>query len=419
MIRPLDAAYAALLGVTSPVWGLSLLRTGKWRTDWRGRRGFAPVLPPAPRPTVLLHGVSVGEVVAAEPLVRLLDADGVRVVISATTNTGIARARTLFAPDHEVVRFPLDFSWMVSRFLDRVRPDAVGLLELEVWPNFTRECEARGIPVSVVNGRLSASSFRGYRRLRRLLSPSFRRLERVGAQSRTYGERFVRMGVPEEHLEVTGTMKWDVELPEDLQARAYGLRRDLGIPEGRPVVVAISTGPGEEAELLEVMPEGVVLVVVPRKPERFEEVARLAPWVRRSRHGPENRPRYSGDGPVRDGPFLVDTMGEAEVATALADLVVVGRTFDGLGGSNPIPAAALGKPIVTGPDHHNFAEVTEALGPATRILNDLSELPDVLGDPDALARMAAAGPRVVAGQRGATERNAAIVRRMLSRRTPR
>lgn len=418
MIRPLDAAYAALLGVTSPVWGLSLLRTGKWRTDWKGRRGFAAPIPDDTRPTVLLHGVSVGEVVAAEPLVRHLDAEGVRVVISATTNTGTARARALFEPGHEVVRFPLDFSWMVGRFLDRVRPDAVALLELEVWPHFTRECEARGIPVSVVNGRLSASSFRGYRRLRRLLSPSFRRLAEVGAQSETYAERFVRMGVPPDRVEVTGTMKWDVELPGDLPSRARALRDDLGVPADRPVVVAISTGPGEEAELLEAAPESVTLVVVPRKPERFEEVARLAAWVRRTEHRPGSSNSES-HAPTREGPFLIDTMGEAEVATALADVVVVGRTFDGLGGSNPIPAAALGKPIVSGPDHHNFAEVTDALAPAIRILDDLSGLADVLGAPDELARMAAAGPEVVAAQRGATERNAAILRRMLPGRTPR
>jgi len=412
MIRPLDAAYAALLGVTSPVWGLSLLRTGKWRTDWRGRRGFAPTLSPDDRPTVLLHAVSVGEVVAAEPLVRRLDAEGLRVVVSVTTNTGVERARALFGTDHEVVRFPLDFSWMVARFLDRVRPDAVGLLELEVWPHFTLECRRRGIPVSVVNGRLSASSFRGYRRFRPLLAPAFRRLERVGAQTEAYAERFVELGVPRDRVQITGTMKWDVELPGDLAARAAALRADLGIPTDRPVVVAVSTGPGEEAALLEALPEQAVLVAVPRKPERFEEVARLAAWVRRS----EN-PAGSGPREPSTGPFLVDTMGEAEAATALADLVVMGRTFDGLGGSNPIPAAALGRPIVSGPDHHNFAEVTELLAPALRVVDEAREIAGVLQAGDALARMAEAGPDIVARQRGATDRNAAIVLGMLADRT--
>ncbi len=221
-----------------------------------------------------------------------------------------------------------------------------------------------------------------------------------------------------------------MSLPADLAARADALRRDLGIPVGRAVIVAISTGPEEEAALLEAMPKNAELVVVPRKPERFEEVARLADWVRRSEHLEGHEPR-----PVGPGPFLIDTMGEAEVATALADLVVVGRTFDGLGGSNPIPAAALGKPIVSGPDHHNFAEVTEALAPAIRLLDasgasaapgarapdrapSLAEgLADLLADADALARMARAGPEIVANQRGATDRNAALVLRMLTRHT--
>ncbi len=409
MIRPLDAAYAALLGVTSPVWGFSLLRTGKWRTDWKGRRGFAPPPPDVDAPTALLHGVSVGEVVAAEPLVRRLHAEGVRVVVSATTNTGTERARALFAPEHPVVRFPLDFSWMVSRFLDRVRPDAVALLELEVWPHFTAECRRRGIPVSVVNGRLTESSFRGYRRLRGLAGPSFRRLTRVGAQTREYADRFEGLGVPADRIDVTGTMKWDVELPDDLSARAAELRADLGVPSDRPVVVAISTGPDEERALLDAVPADVTLVVVPRKPERFAEVASLTEWTRRSeRRGPDGR-----TGPA-EGPFLIDTMGEAEVATALADVVVIGRTFDGLGGSNPIPAAALGKPIVAGPDHHNFAQVVEALGPAVRVIDDPSAIGAVLADRAALERMARAGPDVVAAQRGATERNAALVLDMLS-----
>jgi 3-deoxy-D-manno-octulosonic-acid transferase len=411
MIRPLDAAYAALLGVTSPVWGLSLLRTGKWRSDWRGRRGFAPPTPAGDRPTVLLHGVSVGEVVAAEPLVRRLDAEGVRVVVSATTNTGTDRARALFEPDHAVVRFPLDFSWMVSRFLDRVRPDAVALLELEVWPQFTAECARRGIPISVVNGRLTESSFRGYRRMRGLVSRAFGRLGRVGAQTQAYADRFLELGVPPDRVEVTGTMKWDVELPENVQARAEALRDDLGIPTDRPVVTAISTGPGEERALLDAIPDGVTLIVVPRKPERFEEVAALAEWVRRSEHPGPAASREAGA-----GPFLIDTMGEAEVATALADVVVIGRTFDGLGGSNPIPAAALGKPIVSGPDHHNFAQVTEALGPAVRVVDDPAEVASVLADREALERMRRAGPDAVEAERGATERNAAIVLGMLPRR---
>jgi 3-deoxy-D-manno-octulosonic-acid transferase len=423
MFRPLDAVYAALLGVSAPVWGTNLVRTGKWRTDWRGRRGFAPEIPAAEPPTVLLHGVSVGEVVAAEPLVRRLRAEGARVVVSTTTDTGTDRARALFGDTVPVVRYPLDFSWMVRRFLDRVRPDVVGLLELEVWPHFTAVCAARDIPVAVVNGRLSASSFAGYRRVRSLLAPSFRRLSAVGAQSEAYAKRFRALGVPGERVRVSGTMKWDVELPDDLERRAEAMRSALGVPRDRPVVVAISTGPGEEAGLLAHTPEEVALVVVPRKPERFEEVAALAPWVRRSLRPDGGAAIDEGGLPPGDerGPsrFLVDTMGEAEVATAFADVVVVGRTFNGMGGSNPIPAAALGKPIVTGPDHHNFLEVTAALSGAAACIPTLDALPGVLVDGPALARMAASGPSIVERERGATDRNAELLLSLLRSAAPR
>jgi 3-deoxy-D-manno-octulosonic-acid transferase len=330
----LDALYAALLLLGSPVLLYRLLTTGKWRTDWRGRLGHAESLSPDDRPTVLLHGVSVGEVAAAAPLVEELataragaggrggqaggteGAAGCRVVVSATTNTGVERARALYAERHAVVRHPLDFSRAVHRFLDAVRPDVVALMELEVWPNFTRECERRGIPVVVVNGRLSEGSFGGYRRARRLVRPSFGRLHGVAAQTEEYAARFRALGVREGRLLVADSLKWEAELPADLDERSARLADEMGVDRTRPLVVAVSTGPGEEGVLLAGRPEGVQLMVVPRKPERFEEVAALAPWVRRS-----------GDGrPAGADLFLVDTMGEAELATALGDVVLIGRS---------------------------------------------------------------------------------------------
>lgn len=407
----LDAAYAAGLLVASPLLAYRLLRTGKWRTDWQGRLGHALELPKDPRPTVLLHGVSVGEVAAAAPLVAALGgADGAgpcRVVLSATTNTGHARAETQYGQRHPVVRYPLDFSRSAHRFLDRVRPDVVALLELEVWPNFTRACADRGIPVVVVNGRLSAGSFRGYRRLRSLLSPSFRRLAAVGAQTADYAERFRAMGVPDDRITVTDSMKWEAPLPERVTEQADRLARDLGVDRSRPVVAAISTGPNEEQRLIEGRPDHAQLLVVPRKPERFEEVAALAPWIRRSSG---TRPEAAGD------LFLVDTMGEAEAATALGDVVVMGRSFNGLGGSNPVPAARLGRPLVVGPDHGNFDEMVQALvegGAAAVVQDPWAGVRRILGDGDLGARMSRAGPATVQAHVGATARNAEIVLRQL------
>lgn len=431
-----DAAYAGVLALASPILAWRLARTGKWRSDWRGRFGHAAELPPDHRPTILLHGVSVGEVAAAAPLVERLGGPTgrgpTRVVVSATTNTGIRRAESLYGHHYPVVRYPLDFSRSVSRFLDRIRPDLVALMELEVWPNLTRACERRGIPVVVVNGRLSQESFRGYRRLRPLLAPSFRRLTAVAAQTGAYAERFRALGVPADRVVVTDSLKWEAPLPEGVREAGARLGREMGVDPDRPLVAAVSTGPGEEERLLEGRPDGVQLMVVPRKPERFQEVAGLGDWVRRSEGvgglggggGSESGGHVPTDaaGPRRPPPasapglFLVDTMGEAEAATALADVVVVGRSFNGMGGSNPVPPARLGKPVVMGPDHANFAEMTSALeeGGALRIADDpWAAVREILADPELTHRMAAAGPATVAAHAGATDRNVEVVRRPL------
>lgn len=407
----LDAAYAVGLLVASPVLAYRLLRTGKWRSDWRGKLGHFAPLPADPRPTVLLHGVSVGEVAAADPMVQTLGGPSgrgpCRVVVSTTTNTGFQRAQALYGAHYDVVRYPLDFSRAAHRFLDRVRPDVVALLELEVWPNFTRACRDRGIPVVVVNGRLSAGSFKGYRRLRSLLSPSFRRLAAVAAQTGEYAGRFHAMGVPEDRITVTDSMKWEAPLPEGVREAGERLGREMGADPSRPLVVAVSTGPGEEALLLAGKPAGVQLMVVPRKPERFGEVAELAPWVRRS----------AGErGPPGTELFLVDTMGEAEAATALGDVVVIGRSFNGLGASNPVPPALLGKPVVVGPHHHNFQEMVDALvrgGAAVVSPDPWVEIRRILDDEVFRKGMAAAGPETVASHSGAVARNVEVIRRQL------
>lgn len=408
----LDLVYAVALVVASPVLLWRLFRTGKWRSDWRARRGFVEPPPPDPRPTVLLHGVSVGEVAAAAPLVERLGGPTgrgpTRVVVSATTNTGIARARAAYGDHYPVVRYPLDFSRCVERFLDRVQPDVVALMELEVWPNMTRACRRRGIPVVVVNGRLSRESFRGYRRLRPFLAPSFRRLHGVAAQTEAYAGRFRAMGVAAERVHVTDSLKWEAALPPGTRDEGAELARAMGVDPDRPLVVAVSTGPDEEARLLEGRPDGVQLMVVPRKPERFEAVAALAPWIRRSRG--ERAPDGGAD------LFLVDTMGEAEAATAAANVVVVGRSFNGMGGSNPVPPALLGRPVVMGPDHANFAEMVEALetGGALVVADDpWPTVCRILDEADLAARMSAAGPATVRAHAGATDRNVEVVRRPL------
>lgn len=440
-----DIFYLMAALLAGPVVAARLFTTGKRRTDWRGRFGHVGEVSGAParrrRPTVLVHGVSVGEVAAIRHMVGLLAARA-RVVVSSTTDTGIARARALYGSRHAVVRYPLDLSWMVRRFLDAVRPDLVALTELEVWPNFVTECTRRGIPVCVVNGRLSASSYRGYRRARGWVRPVFRQLAAVAAQTEVYAGRFVDLGVPRDRVRVTDTMKWDTSgrpppgsRPTDLAAAAppaaEALATALDLDRTRPLIVAGSTGPGEEKELIATRPPAAQLLLVPRKPERFDAVAALRPGIRR-RSGsadPEDTaarasatvppsgsrvaiPLSATTTPAPTDLFLLDTMGELELAYALADVAIVGRSFAPMGGSDPIPPVAAGCATIIGPRHENFADVVSALatgGGITVTDTPMAAAARLLDDPDARRRMARNGRRVIEDHRGASARTVDLV----------
>ncbi len=406
-----DLVYLTGAVLTAPLWLLRLVRTGKIRTDWPGRFGRARVGPATGRARILLHAVSVGEVNAIRTLVAALAANDPApdLAIAATTDTGFARAADLFGRAHHVVRYPLDFSPAVERFLSSVRPDAVVLVELEVWPNFTAAAARRSIPVCVVNGRLTERSLRRYARLGPLLRPTFRRLTFVAAQNRAYADRFRRMGVPEERLHVTGTMKWDTAEIADRVEGAEALAEAMGIDRGRPLVVAGSTAPGEHELLRDAVPDGVQLLCAPRRPEWFEQAAAALPGcVRRSRGG-----RASPT-----GRFLLDTIGELRRAYALADVVVVGRSFGRLHGSDMMEPVALGKPVIVGPAVADFQDTVEALRAgdgivqvgADRLAKTIALL---LGDAPRRLRIAANGRAVIRAHQGATARNAELIRAMI------
>jgi 3-deoxy-D-manno-octulosonic-acid transferase len=386
------------------------------------------------RPRVLVHAVSVGEVNALRPLVPLL-VERYEVVVSSTTDTGLRRAQELFGEGRgaaAVVRYPLDATWAVRRFLDVVRPDAVALVELEVWPNFVGECARRGVPVGVINGRLSARSFRGYARWRRWIGPTFARLAAVGAQDGAYAERFCAMGVEAGRVSVTGSMKWDTvprvrehgEVPGE---RALSIARELGIDRKRPVVVAGSTAGGEEALVREAVDSaaealglgagGVQVVVAARKPERFAEAAAALPGcVRRSEaRGAASAARATGSS---TGRYLLDTIGELGAVYELADAVVMGRSFGlgkaGRGGSDPIEPAALGRAVVVGEHMANFESIAGALTDAGAIVRtDAAGLARVvaglLGSRERREAMARAAAACVAEHRGASVRHGELI----------
>lgn len=417
-----DIIYAAAAVVSSPVWGYRMARTGKWRTDWHGRLGHTSVLPrvdPEVK-TILFHAVSVGEVNAIRELVHQLVQHGsrLRLVIAATTDTGFARAVDLYGNQHRVVRYPLDFSASVERFLDTLQPDLVALVELEVWPNFVQQCHQRKIPVVIVNGRLSSRSFKRYCWIRPLVQPTFARLTRVGAQTQAYAQRFIHLGAPQAQVRVLDSMKWDTAhvVAADQPAAhiipgALSLAQELGLDLQRPIIVAGSTAPGEDKLLIDTCPPEAQLVIVPRKPEWFEQTVRLAPnIIRRSQH---RQGRRAVDGARL---FLLDTMGELRQAYALADVCIVGRSFLGLYGSDMIEPVALGKPTLIGPFHSDFQDTVDALVAGQGII--VTDQPGVqarnlLQDPAQARALADRGRQVIVSRQGASQRHAAMMLELL------
>jgi len=409
-----DVVYLFVALLYSPVLIYQKLRHGKSRLDWSARLGHGPALPLATAQRVLIHAVSVGEVNAARHFVSALreQMPGVEVVVATTTDTGLARAQSLFAKTCPVVRYPLDFSSAARRFLDRMRPDVLVLVELEIWPNMVRLAGERNIPVVVVNGRLSERSNKRYGLIKMLVKPMFRALQCAAVQTEDYAERFRRFGTQAARVHVTGNMKWDTaEIADDVPG-AEALAQALGIDRSRPLIVAGSIAPGEDQLLHDATPKGVQLLCAPRRPEWFDPTAKvLVGCARRSRKKP---------GSATDR-FLLDTIGELRAAYALADVVVVGRTFVDMGGSDMMEPIGLGKATIIGPHVANFASTVEMLQQGEGVISTTaSELADVLADllNDDTKRktIAARGREVIRSQQGASVRNAALVVDILNRK---
>ncbi|MBS3733309.1 MAG: 3-deoxy-D-manno-octulosonic acid transferase [Phycisphaerae bacterium] len=423
----LDILYAAGLAVLSPVWGYRMIRHGRYREDIAQRFGAVPARYGL-QPTIWVHGVSLGEVNAARTLIDALHAQlpDYRVVVSTTTETGMAQAQKLYAPDHMVFRWPLDFTWAVGRALRRIRPELVVLMEGEIWPNFLAACNRSRVPVVLVNGRMSADKgYPRYRRLGPLAGRLFNRLTAVGVQHERYAERFASLGAAPEKLRVTGMMKFDTAEVVDRIDGQDALAAALGIDGDEPLVVAGGTGSDEEALVLDAFAEVLSrhetarLALVPRKPERFDEVARLV----RDRNFALARRRDHADGAAsphgRPPVILGDTMGELRKFYALADAVFVGRSLVPAGGSDMIEAAALGKAVCFGPHTFNFPQADDMVAHGCVRVTDADglarRLSAWLDDPTAAAAAGAAAREYVRSQQGATRRTVAMICDVLGR----
>lgn len=416
---------------------------GKNRHGWGERLGFVRSFDPGKR-RIWIHAVSLGEINATPRLVETLNQrlPHTEIVISTTTDTGFARARELYGPSR-VFRFPLDFSPVIVRVLRRVQPSIIVLVELEVWYNLVRMATRQGVSVVVINGRLTTRSAKRLDRLGRPVRSMFGDLAWVGAQDEAIGERFRALGVPPGRIEVTSSLKWDSAAVTDRVDGADALACALGLDRSRPLWVCGSTGPGEETIILDAyrsllrnsqdptrdpQPGSTghgaaavpILAIVPRKPERFAEVARIIErggftCLRRSdqRDGGTSEP--AGEGAV----ILGDTMGELRKFYSLADVVFVGRTLVEMGGSDPMEVAALGKPIVVGPHTDNFKLPVAALrsADALRSIDSGDALAgavgDILRDKTLAKGLGARAREVVISHQGATERTARAIVRML------
>lgn len=361
---------------------------------------------------IWIHAVSVGEVQAAEPLIKhfLVRYPDAGVMVTTTTPTGSERLRALFEDGVRHLYTPFDLTPIVNRFLDAVGPRLAVVMETEIWPNMLRACERRGIPVVLANARLSARSARGYARLGGFIGETLRRFAAIGAQGPADAARFRALGAPAERVRVTGNIKFDVRRSGSLLDHAEVLRRLWGVQ--RPVWVAASTHEGEEEQVLlahrEILDRlaGTLLVLVPRHPERFEGVAALV-----ERRG-FALARRSAKNPCSEqvSVFLGDTMGELPAFLAAGDAAFIGGSLVSTGGHNLLEAAVAGVPVAVGPHAFNFARITELMvreRAAVRV-TDARMLAQCMGEwlKDATTRVRAGerGRRVVRANQGALQR---------------
>lgn len=443
LVRLFDLLYLPLAAAYLPFLLYQMIALRKNRRGWGERFGFIrPRV--SKRPCVWIHAVSLGEVNATRSLVAEIEKrlPAYEIAISTTTDTGNTAAHKHYDPKC-VFRYPLDFSFVVNRVLRRIRPDAIVLMELEVWPNLIAIAKSRGIPILVANGRVTAE--RSMRRfqlpiLRGVAWRMFGGITWAGAQNETYAERFKTLGVPPDRVVVTGTMKYDTALVADSIPGDAELAEALGIDRDAPLFVAGSTGPGEEEMLLDAYAAlcketpGLQLAIIPRKPERFDDVARLiesrghacirrsetpdltgqaARDARRQRSMETVKRRREGSeeaGGDKRPVFLGDTMGELRKFYAIADAVFVGRSLVPMGGSDLMEVAGLGKAMCFGRYTENFAEVAEKLTKADAAIQVpspdalLDAMRRLLADPDTATAMGKAAQDVVRRNVGATAR---------------
>lgn len=357
--------YTTLLYLIQPViWVRLLLRARKapaYRKRWAERYGFCQGKVAAGG--ILLHSVSVGETLAAVPLVRALRQryPDLPITVTTMTPTGSERVLSAFAQDVYHVYLPYDLPDAINRFLNQVKPKLVVIMETELWPNLIYLLNQRHIPLIIANARLSEKSSRGYRRLGRAMSDIMQKITLIAVQSQDDADRFISLGVKPDHLSVTGSIKFDISVTAEQAAQALTLRQQWAAY--RPVWIAASTHDGEEQIILQAQRNllaqipTLLLILVPRHPERFpiaEELTRAA--------GMSYITRSSGKIPTAETQVVIgNTMGELMLLYGVSDLAFVGGSLIEHGGHNPLEPAVHAIPIIMGPHTFNFKDIGDKL----------------------------------------------------------
>jgi 3-deoxy-D-manno-octulosonic-acid transferase len=423
----MNILYCIALTLYSPKVLYRRLFQNRYRGGWDQRRGFINRGCPN-KQCIWIHAVSVGEVNAARTLITQLaqQMPEYEVVLSSTTDTGLARAKTLYAQDYSVFYFPFDFSWIMKRAFRRLNPAMILLMELEVWPNMASIANRKDVPIVVVNGRISDRSFPKYKKIRGITKAMFRKVSLVLAQTEEYAERFVDLGCEQDKVIVTSSLKYDTAQTAGAVEGADRLAEQIHLLK-EPLWVAGGTGPCEEKMILNTFAklkkqngcQDLRLAIIPRKPERFDEVASLIDeagfgFVRYSALK-ENDLITTGKPTV----ILGDTMGDLKKFYALATVVFVGRTLTPMGGSDMMEPTALGKCTLFGPHTFNFKQTVEVLlaGHGAMEATDEADLFDktlqCLINPDFTTHVGTNGQTVIRQNQGATQKTLTAIQSIL------
>ncbi len=407
--KPLRYLYSFLFYLIVPILFVRLLwrsrKNPNYRSRWLERIGYCPYIF---NQCIWIHAVSVGESIAAIPFIKAIKKryPDLPILITNMTPTGAARIKAALGDTVMQAYIPYDLPDAVERFLSRVNPTVAIVMETEMWPNMFAECKNRGIPLMIANARLSEKSARGYHRIASMTQEMLSAVSMIAVQASADAERFIALGIPPERIVVTGNLKFDLEIPQDLAAKSAALRTQLG--DDRLIWIAASTHQGEEEIILAAHRlvckkfPNALLILVPRHPERFAAMSELATQqgfrvARRS----ENQLCTS-----ETDVYLGDTMGELLLMYSVADVTFVAGSFVEVGGHNMLEPAALGKPILTGPSLFNFAEISEMLFAAQAMLKveNANQLADavikLLDQPEFRKKMGEQALGVIVANRG-------------------